>query len=532
MGVPGGGLPRAWAAALCLSLAAGDLPTLATTPELPFQKFPVLPPQCRNNIYAEPVDPADVAPGGHRRLCGPARGTSWNGKVDLTVLGGAFVGPGARTLQLVTAQLERGAPPRFFNYARAVGAAKSLKCAWPDGTTTPASVFMQAQDMVAVHQCAAPPAARTARTVRLWGRGQDLTLDLCDHDEEYPRVYDVTFCAGPVFGDPNAAHVVEWFELNRRHWASARAALYLRLEPGPRERLARALAWYVAHGLVELVDWAPVAPVARGDVDDDQWDHRAYHDQVLMYNHCLNRYRSTSHWIFNLDTDEVVDGVPGARLGRAAQREHLANETAVELQTIAHTGPSVGTWVADAHLLRQAGPITTDWHRPKALYRANLVSFAWIHGISWPKRDACAPTRRLNHARFWIRHYVDRVERGRCDALEPGNPCNATAAAPPSRSLGRKRGVDVFARRPYGHEARFLGYVETEGLNNQRIALENARSMARLLGRTLVVPDALAPHDAEDTAPTYTCHVFDCDHLGVPWVGRAQFAVEIGAGRG
>ena len=155
------------------------------------------------------------------------------------------------------------------------------------------------------------------------------------------------------------------------------------------------------------------------------------------------------------------------------------------------------------------------------------MSFAWIHGISWPKRDACAPTRRLSHARFWIRHYVDRVERGRCDALEPGNPCNATAAAPPSRSLGRKRGVDVFARRPYGPEARFLGYVETEGLNNQRIALENARSMAHLLGRTLVVPDALAPHDAEDTAPTYTCHVFDCDHLGVPWVGRAQFAVEM-----
>jgi hypothetical protein len=110
-----------------------------------------------------------------------------------------------------------------------------------------------------------------------------------------------------------------------------------------------------------------------------------------MYNHCLNRYRSTSHWIFNLDTDEVVDGVPGARLGRAAQREHLANETAVELQTIAHTGPSVGTWVADAHLLRQAGPITTDWHRPgqekrakfptsKAPISADFHSFRLIFG--------------------------------------------------------------------------------------------------------------------------------------------------------
>ena len=41
--------------------------------------------------------------------------------------------------------------------------------------------------------------------MRLWGRGQDLTLNLCDHDEEYPRVYDVTFCAGPVFGDPHPA---------------------------------------------------------------------------------------------------------------------------------------------------------------------------------------------------------------------------------------------------------------------------------------------------------------------------------------
>ena len=74
------------------------------------------------------------------------------------------------------------------------------------------------------------------------------------------------------------------------------------------------MAWYVAHGLVELVDWAPVAPVSREQVDDDQWDHRDYHDQVLMYNHCLNRYRSTSHWIFNLDTDEVVD------LGRTRER--------------------------------------------------------------------------------------------------------------------------------------------------------------------------------------------------------------------
>ncbi|KAH8051136.1 hypothetical protein JL720_15198 [Aureococcus anophagefferens] len=58
---------------------------------------------------------------------------------------------------------------------------------------------------------------------------------------------------------------------------------------------------------------------------------------------------------------------------------------------------------------------------------------------------------------------------------------------------------------------RYLTYNETEGLNNQRIALENARLMAILLNRTLVVPDTIPPHDAGDPFPTKTCRVFTCD---------------------
>ncbi|KAH8047919.1 hypothetical protein JL721_12079 [Aureococcus anophagefferens] len=68
---------------------------------------------------------------------------------------------------------------------------------------------------------------------------------------------------------------------------------------------------------------------------------------------------------------------------------------------------------------------------------------------------------------------------------------------------------------------RYLTYNETEGLNNQRIALENARLMAILLNRTLVVPDTIPPHDAGDPFPTKTCRVFTCDSLRVPWVSRA-----------
>ena len=70
---------------------------------------------------------------------------------------------------------------------------------------------------------------------------------------------------------------------------------------------------------------------------------------------------------------------------------------------------------------------------------------------------------------------------------------------------------------------RYLTYNETEGLNNQRIALENARLMAILLNRTLVVPDTIPPHDAGDPFPTKTCRVFTCDSLRVPWVSQRYF---------
>ena len=70
---------------------------------------------------------------------------------------------------------------------------------------------------------------------------------------------------------------------------------------------------------------------------------------------------------------------------------------------------------------------------------------------------------------------------------------------------------------------RYLTYNETEGLNNQRIALENARLMAILLNRTLVVPDTIPPHDSGDPFPTKTCRVFNCESLRVPWVSQRYF---------
>ena len=496
-----------------------------TTPDEPFQKFPVLPDKCDNPIYAEPVKANDVVPWGHRRMCEHVSDISFDGREQLKVISGSFVGQNAEVFQIVTAQFDLEKTPQFFNYALIVEAALSMKCTWPDGTTTQANVFIQAQNMAVVHQCDAPLSARKAKSVRLWSDKYDLTLDICDHPEEYPRIFDVTFCTAPIFGKVKPSYIVEWFELNRRHWTSSRAVLYLNLEKEQNEKLKNTMEWYISSGLIELVEWDNVRPVEQDSVEKDQWEHRMYHDQVLMYNHCLNRYRSTSNWIFNLDTDEIVDGLPNMFLGRDSIHKNFENETAVELQTIAHTGQYTEKWFTDSQILRQYRPITTDWHRPKTVYKAMLVNFAWIHGISWNERDACSFTKRLNSSGFWIRHYVDLVESDRCNRLEHSNPCNVTTT-PPTKSINHKWGVDGFTRKKYDQKTRFIGYVETEGLNNQRIALENARTMAEILGRTLILPEVLFPHDNEDDTPTYTCHVFDCESIGVPWIGRAQFTIE------
>ena len=127
-----------------------------------------------------------------------------------------------------------------------------------------------------------------------------------------------------------APRLSETSSLTKSHSAARSTARYA---PSHRERLAGALAWYIAQGYIELVDWPDVRPVRQNRVDKDQWDHRHYHDQVLQYNHCLNAFRSTSHWMFNLDTDEIVDGRDGATIGASfGPGGRFENETAVELR--------------------------------------------------------------------------------------------------------------------------------------------------------------------------------------------------------
>ena len=51
----------------------------------PFQPFPAQPERCQYKIYAEPVEPEDVVPWGHRKVCERAHAMSWDKERQLQV---------------------------------------------------------------------------------------------------------------------------------------------------------------------------------------------------------------------------------------------------------------------------------------------------------------------------------------------------------------------------------------------------------------------------------------------------------------
>ncbi|EGB03795.1 hypothetical protein AURANDRAFT_67728 [Aureococcus anophagefferens] len=128
--------------------------------------------------------------------------------------------------------------------------------------------------------------------------------------------------------------------------------------------------------------------------------------------------------------------------------------------------------------------------------------------------------------RYKCSHEIHKVYNGGAPtfwAFDEGPKSRLAIDALPLRGADEPGIAHVHNERRGPGNNRYLTYNETEGLNNQRIALENARLMAILLNRTLVVPDTIPPHDAGDPFPTKTCRVFTCDSLRVPWVSQRYF---------
>jgi hypothetical protein len=355
--------------------------------------------------------------------------------------------------------------------------------------------------------------------------------------------FGTTACVAPIYGEPSAVDLRTWLILNLQKHVD-RFALYVRTESF--EHVSEALAWYIESRLVTLHDAGPTRTMAaaarqqrrhgrwHGGVDwrnnseryneADRQLHAEYEDQVLLLASCHHTYGYNSRRMLSLDLDEVL-------IGDALSVEHAADATGARpllVPKVAYGAASAAACAArdtrvpfvEIFTRRQRHSIPTQlaWPRTKLLSSPRRISLQWIHGIFDPA-DACDTPARATEASLRIAHFVDlragpafnRIHSGdcRCSQMNPLLPCDvfdaslAVAIAAPPSSV-----------RAAPH--RYLTYVETDGLNNQLVALRHTCWLAALTDRTVVTPDWLLHHLESDSAPrtrAALCDAIDCQLL-------------------
>lgn len=109
-----------------------------------------------------------------------------------------------------------------------------------------------------------------------------------------PPAYDYLYCGSPLYGDLSPQRVREW------------VAYHVRLL-GERSHFVIHDAGGVHEGLMEVLrPWMDKGFVTLQDVREQERFDGYYHNQFLILNDCLHRYRFSAKWIFFFDVDEFV----------------------------------------------------------------------------------------------------------------------------------------------------------------------------------------------------------------------------------
>ncbi|KAL6606044.1 hypothetical protein ACP70R_041697 [Stipagrostis hirtigluma subsp. patula] len=117
-----------------------------------------------------------------------------------------------------------------------------------------------------------------------------------------PFPYDYLYCGSPLFGDLSAARVREWVAYHARLFG-ARSHFVLHDAGGVGPAVRAALEPWVRAGRVTVQD-------VRALEEYDGY----YHNQFLVLNDCLHRYRHAANWTFFFDVDEYIYLADGRRL--------------------------------------------------------------------------------------------------------------------------------------------------------------------------------------------------------------------------
>lgn len=109
-----------------------------------------------------------------------------------------------------------------------------------------------------------------------------------------PPAYDYLYCGSPLYGNLSPQRVREW------------VAYHVRLL-GEKSHFVIHDAGGVHEGLMEVLrPWMDKGFVTLQDVREQERFDGYYHNQFLILNDCLHRYRFSAKWIFFFDVDEFV----------------------------------------------------------------------------------------------------------------------------------------------------------------------------------------------------------------------------------
>ncbi|XP_006855865.2 galactan beta-1,4-galactosyltransferase GALS3 [Amborella trichopoda] len=117
-----------------------------------------------------------------------------------------------------------------------------------------------------------------------------------------PPSLDYVYCGSPLYGDLSPQRVREWL------------AYHVKLF-GPRSRIIIYNAGGVHPDVFRVLEpWIEAGYVTVHDITEQEKFDGYYHNQFLVVNDCLHRYRFMSRWIFFFDVDEYIYVPPGNTL--------------------------------------------------------------------------------------------------------------------------------------------------------------------------------------------------------------------------
>lgn len=113
--------------------------------------------------------------------------------------------------------------------------------------------------------------------------------------------YDYLYCGSSLFGELSAARVREWMAYHARFFGPRSHFVFHDAGGVTSPAVRAALEPWVRAGRATLQD-------VRAQAEYDGW----YHNQFLVVNDCLHRYRHAAKWTFFFDVDEYIF-IPGGR---------------------------------------------------------------------------------------------------------------------------------------------------------------------------------------------------------------------------